>query len=77
MFDQALDVLVRIPRVFLATHMVAKFLFGVGVGILLRHYKEFDGGVVGWVFIIIAVVVAIPSTMRIISGFAGSARRNT
>jgi len=68
MFGEALETLRRLPRTLLALHMVAKFLFGVGIGILLSHYREFDGGVVGWVFIIIAVIVAIPSSVKVLSG---------
>jgi ABC-type proline/glycine betaine transport system permease subunit len=71
MFGEALETLRRLPKSLLALHMVAKFLFGVGVGILLSHYREVDGGVVGWVFIVIAVIVAIPSSIRVFSGLRG------
>jgi hypothetical protein len=67
-FNRALDVLGRLPRGLLTLHILAKFVAGVGVGILLNHYMDFDGGLVGWFFIIAAFVIAIPSTIRILSG---------
>lgn len=56
-----------LPAGLLAAHMVAKFLFGLGLGILLCEYVQVSRPAAGWGLIIAAVIVAIPSTYKILS----------
>ena len=43
---------------YFALHITGKFLFGVGLGVLLATWLPIW---TGWLFIIIALVIAIPS----------------
>ena len=58
----------KLPPALLTTHMVAKFVFGVGVGLLLSVYRDFDHAAAGWILVIAAVALAMPSTFRLLSG---------
>ena len=69
-YGRARDVFKRLPNSLLTAHIVAKFVFGIGIGILLREYYDFDGTIMGWIVIVIAFVIAIPSTVRIFSDLA-------
>ena len=66
-YSRAREVFKELPNTLLTTHIVAKFLFGVGIGVLLCEYRDFDRATVGWVLIVAALIVAIPSTVRIVS----------
>ncbi len=54
----------QMPNPYLTMHITAKFLFGVGLGILLATWLPIW---TGWVFIIAALVISIPSA-RIVLG---------
>jgi len=54
----------QMPNPYLSLHITGKFLFGVGLGVLLATWLPIW---TGWIFIIAALVIAIPST-RIILG---------
>ncbi len=53
-----------VPTPYFTLHITAKFLFGVGLGVLLASWLPIW---TGWIFIIIALLIAIPSA-RIILG---------
>ena len=49
---------------YFALHIASRFVFGVGLGVLLATWLPIW---TGWIFIIVALVVAIPSTRIILS----------
>jgi len=49
---------------YFTLHITAKFLFGVGLGLLLAYWLPMW---IGWIFVIASLVTVIPST-RIILG---------
>ncbi len=53
-----------VPNPYFSMHITGKFLFGVGLGVLLATWLPVW---TGWIFIIIALLIAIPS-VRIILG---------
>ena len=50
----------------LMTHVAAKFVGGVGIGMLIAAYAEGDWGATGWVLIAASFVIAAPSSWRIL-----------
>jgi len=48
----------RVPNPYFTMHITGKFLFGVGLGVLLAIWLPVWAG---WVFIIAALLIAIPS----------------
>ena len=56
----------KLPVPLLAAHMFAKFLFGLGLGILLAGALDFNWKLWGTAFIVLSVVVSIPSGRRIL-----------
>ncbi len=54
----------QVPNPYFSMHITAKFLFGVGLGVLLATCLPIW---TGWVFIILALLIAIPSA-RIVLG---------
>ncbi len=54
----------QMPNPYFALHIASRFLFGVGLGVLLATWLSIW---TGWIFIIVALVIAVPST-RIILG---------
>ena len=49
----------QMPNPYFALHIISGFLFGVGLGLLLATWLPIW---TGWMFIIVAIVIAIPST---------------
>ncbi len=49
----------QMPNPYFALHITSRFLFGVGLGLLLATWLPIW---TGWMFIIVAIVIAIPST---------------
>jgi len=47
----------QVPNPYFSLHITSKFLFGVGLGVLLAGCLPIW---TGWIFIIIALVIAIP-----------------
>ena len=54
----------QMPNPYFSMHITAKFLFGVGLGLLLAIWLPIW---TGWIFILAALLIAIPS-VRIILG---------
>jgi len=54
----------QVPNPYFVMHIAAKFLVGLGLGVLLATWLPVW---TGWMFIIIALLIAIPSS-RIILG---------
>ena len=53
----------QMPNPYFALHITSRFLFGVGLGVLLATWLPIW---TGWIFIIVALVIAIPSTRIIL-----------
>ena len=58
-----------LPLPLLMLHVTAKFLGGVAIGALLGKVLE----PYGWWILMAAVVIAVPSTLRIVAGRDGGA----
>lgn len=71
MLGRSLDAMKSLPTRLLTLHIIAKFLFGVGLGMLLVHYYDVPVWT-GRVLVVIAIVIAIPSTVRILSSLGKS-----
>ncbi len=54
----------QVPNPYFSMHITAKSLFGVGLGVLLVTWLPIW---TGWVFIVAALVIAIPSARIVIS----------
>ena len=54
----------QVPNPYFTLHITAKFLSGVGLGVLLAIWLPVW---TGWIFIVIALLIAIPSA-RIVLG---------
>ena len=54
----------QVPNPYFSLHVTAKFLAGVGIGVLLATWLPVW---TWWIFIIIALLIAIPSTRILIS----------
>jgi len=54
----------QVPNPYFALHITAKFLGGVGLGVLLAACLPIW---TGWIFIIVALLIAIPSARIILS----------
>ena len=54
----------EVPNPYFTMHITGKFLFGVGLGVLLATWLPIW---TGWVFIIVALLIAIPSTRIILA----------
>lgn len=65
-FKGCFEAFTRLPAGLMVSHMVAKFIFGVGVGILVAGRLQ-SRELVGWGVIIVAVIVAIPSASKLIA----------
>jgi hypothetical protein len=53
----------QMPNPYLSLHITAKFLFGVGLGLLLATCLPIW---TGWIFIVVALVISIPSARIIL-----------
>ena len=54
----------QVPDPFFSLHITAKFLAGVGIGVLLATCLPVW---TGWIFIVVALVIAIPSARIVLS----------
>jgi len=53
----------QVPNPYFTLHITAKFLFGVGLGVLLAIWLPVW---TGWIFIVIALLIAIPSAIIVL-----------
>jgi len=63
-FGDKMEKFRQVPNPYFAMHITTRFLFGVGLGVLLATWLPVW---TGWVFIILALLIGIPSA-RIILG---------
>ncbi len=57
----------KLPPRLMAMHVLSKFVFGVGLGILLVSFLPCcNWQLVGWLIIVISIIIAIPSVMIIL-----------
>ena len=56
----------KLPTPYLYGHVASKFLFGLGLGIVIASYLACSK--VGFWIIVLSIVLAIPSTYTILSG---------
>lgn len=63
-FGDKMEKFRHVPNPYFAMHIAGKFLFGVGLGLLLAIWLPVW---IGWLFIILALLIAIPS-VRIVLG---------
>jgi hypothetical protein len=55
----------KLPLSILILHISGKFLFGVGLGLLLASYlQQYDWQLYGWVMIVIALITQIPGAYK-------------
>jgi len=54
----------RVPNSYFSMHITAKFLAGVGLGVLLATWLSVW---TGWIFIAAALLIAIPSVRIILA----------
>jgi hypothetical protein len=53
----------QVPNPYFSMHITGKFLFGIGLGVLLAIWlPEWTG----WIFIVAALLIAIPSAIIIL-----------
>ena len=57
-FSDKMEKFRGVPNPYFSMHITGKFLFGVGLGLLLATWLPVW---TGWVFIIAALLIAIPS----------------
>jgi len=57
-FGDKMEKFRQVPNPYFAMHITGKFLFGVGLGLLLAIWLPVW---TGWVFIVAALLIAIPS----------------
>jgi len=63
-FGEKVEKFRQMRNPYFALHIASRFIFGVGLGVLLATWLPVW---TGWVFIIIALVIAIPSASIILS----------
>ena len=63
-FGNKMEKFRQVPNPYLTLHITSKFLFGVGLGVLLAIWLPVW---TGWIFIVVALLIAIPS-VRIVLG---------
>ena len=54
----------ELPTPILILHVTARFVFGVGLGVLLANYLSGFG----WWIIVLALVMGIPGAYKVLSG---------
>lgn len=57
----------RLPLLLMFTHVLGKFVFGVGLGVLLAFYlPKFNWQLWGWLLIVLSIIIAVPSLIGIL-----------
>jgi len=62
-FGDKMEKLRRMPNPYILMHITSKFLFGVGLGLLLAIWLPIW---TGWIFIGISLLIAIPSVRLVL-----------
>ena len=57
----------KLPFPLMFSLIFSKFLFGLGLGLILAGYFKFDWKLIGWIAITLSFVVSIPATFKIYS----------
>jgi len=56
-----------LPPRFMVIHVFAKFVFGMGLGVLLVIYvPQLNRQLLGWLLIVLSIIIAIPSLRLIL-----------
>jgi len=63
-FSSKVEKFRQVPNPYFSLYVTAKFLFGVGLGVLLATWLPVW---TGWLFIGVALVIAIPSARIVLS----------
>ncbi|MFH1726648.1 MAG: hypothetical protein ABII00_18715 [Elusimicrobiota bacterium] len=64
--SEKLGRIAQLPKPLLFTHIFAKLVFGCGLGLVLASMVRFDWALAGWVLIVLAVLISIPSVYLIL-----------
>jgi len=54
----------KLPTPILTLHIIAKFVFGVGLGVLLVNYLNGFG----WWIILLALIIGTPGAYKVLTG---------
>jgi len=57
---------IKLPYHWAVLHLTSKFIFGLGIGILLSSWFEIDN-FWGWILAILAIILMTPSTLKILN----------
>ena len=63
-FGDKMEKFRQLPNPYFAMHIASRFLFGVGLGLLLAIWLPVC---TGWIFIVVASLIVIPSTRILLS----------
>jgi len=63
-FGDKMEKFRQIPTPYFAMHITSRFLFGVGLGLILAIWLPIW---TGWIFIVVSLLIAIPS-VRVVLG---------
>ena len=59
-FNKKIEGFKQLPNPYFTLHIASRFLFGLGLGILLATWLPIW---TGWIFIVLAMVIVIPGTI--------------
>jgi len=65
-YAKKIEKFVRLPKPLLIAHISSKSLFALGLGLLLARYFGDKCKLWGWLIILFSLIIAIPSTYRIL-----------
>jgi len=63
-FSDRIEKFRQMRNPYFALHIASRFIFGVGLGMLLAHWLPVW---TGWIFIVVALAIAIPSARILLS----------
>lgn len=63
--DEKCEKFRKLPLWLFSMHIFAKFLFGVGLGLLLAYYFAPDCACVGWLVVLASIILSIPGIVAI------------
>ncbi|MBT3456098.1 hypothetical protein HN446_03485 [bacterium] len=65
-FEKNMQKFFKLPRHLIFAHIFCKFIFGIGLGMILGHYFSCCDLTTGWILIILSIAGAIPSTYKML-----------